>query len=53
MNGEDLLWAMGTLGFEDYLEPLRVYLAKFREAERQAMAAGGTSKASHVTNDTS
>ena len=31
MNGEDLLWAMSTLGFEDYLEPLKVYLARYRE----------------------
>ena len=33
MNGDDLLWAMGTLGFEDYLEPLKVYLLKYRELE--------------------
>ncbi|CAG7880809.1 unnamed protein product [Brassica rapa] len=32
VNGEDLLWAMSTLGFEDYLEPLKVYLARYREA---------------------
>ncbi len=31
INGDDILWAMTTLGFEDYLEPLKVYLAKFRE----------------------
>ena len=31
INGDDLLWAMSTLGFEDYVEPLKVYLAKFRE----------------------
>jgi len=28
------------LGFEDYVEPLKVYLAKFREAEGQKEAAG-------------
>ena len=33
MNGDDLLWAMGTLGFEDYPEPLKVYLFKYRELE--------------------
>lgn len=33
INGDDLLWAMSTLGFEDYLEPLRLYLQKFRDAE--------------------
>ena len=31
INGEDLLWAMSTLGFEEYVEPLKVYLMKYRE----------------------
>ena len=31
INGDDLLWAMATLGFEEYIEPLKVYLHKFRE----------------------
>ncbi|XP_004495242.1 nuclear transcription factor Y subunit B-1-like [Cicer arietinum] len=33
INGDDLLWAMATLGFEDYIEPLKVYLARYREIE--------------------
>ncbi|XP_071716998.1 nuclear transcription factor Y subunit B-3-like [Rutidosis leptorrhynchoides] len=33
INGDDLLWAMTTLGFEEYVEPLKVYLAKYREIE--------------------
>jgi hypothetical protein len=41
VNGDDLLWAMGTLGFEEYVEPLKVYLGKFREAEKAALAGGG------------
>ena len=32
INGDDLLWAMGTLGFDQYSEPLRVYLSKYRES---------------------
>eukprot|EP00605_Chrysophyceae_sp_TOSAG23-4_P000567 GSChrysophyteH1.ASY1.ANO1.641.1 assembled CDS len=32
INGDDLLWAMGTLGFEQYGEPLREYLSKYRES---------------------
>eukprot|EP00850_Spirogloea_muscicola_P003473 SM000014S00261 [mRNA] locus=s14:328932:330492:+ [translate_table: standard] len=36
INGDDLLWAMSTLGFEDCIEPLKLYLHKFREV-------GGTS----------
>ena len=31
INGDDLLWAMTTLGFENYVEPLKVYLARYRE----------------------
>lgn len=33
INGDDLLSAMSTLGFDDYVEPLKLYLQKFREAE--------------------
>lgn len=31
INGEDILWAMETLGFGHYLEHLRLYLQKYRE----------------------
>ncbi|KAL5711302.1 Nuclear transcription factor Y subunit B-8 [Ranunculus cassubicifolius] len=31
INGDDLLWAMATLGFEDYIDPLKVYLNRYRE----------------------
>ncbi|KAL5219511.1 hypothetical protein ABZP36_020195 [Zizania latifolia] len=43
INGDDLLWAMTTLGFEDYVEPLKHYLHKFREieGERAAASTGG------------
>lgn len=34
INGDDLLWAMGTLGFEEYVEPLRQYLQKYRETAK-------------------
>ncbi|ONK77024.1 uncharacterized protein A4U43_C02F2320 [Asparagus officinalis] len=33
INGDDLLWAMTTLGFEEYIEPLKLYLQKYREME--------------------
>ena len=33
INGDDLLSAMSTLGFEEYVEPLRTYLANLRESE--------------------
>ena len=31
INGDDLIWSMGTLGFEDYVEPLKLYLKLYRE----------------------
>ncbi|SGZ53768.1 CIC11C00000002367 [Sungouiella intermedia] len=34
LNGEDILWAMFTLGFEHYAETLKIYLAKYREFEQ-------------------
>jgi len=41
INGDDLLWAMSTLGFDRYVEPLKVYLAKYREAVRGDKPEGG------------
>lgn len=41
VNGDDLLWALSTLGFECYVEPLKAYLAKFRDAEKAAAQATG------------
>jgi len=38
INGEDILFAMSSLGFDNYVEPLKLYLQKYREAmkgERQ------------------
>ncbi|KNA19184.1 hypothetical protein SOVF_063690 [Spinacia oleracea] len=41
INGDDLLWAMTTLGFEEYVEPLKVYLHKYRELEGEKMTVSG------------
>ncbi|KAH3816249.1 nuclear transcription factor Y subunit beta-like [Dreissena polymorpha] len=32
INGEDILYAMSTLGFDTYVEPLKQYLQKYRES---------------------
>lgn len=32
INGDDLLWAMSTLGFDKYVDPLKTYLLKYRES---------------------
>jgi len=31
INGEDIIWAMQQLGFDMYVEPLKLYLQKYRE----------------------
>ncbi|KAK8510712.1 hypothetical protein V6N12_067162 [Hibiscus sabdariffa] len=43
INGDDLLWAMATLGFEDYIDPLKIYLTKYREGDSKGSgsAKGG------------
>ncbi|GLT32473.1 hypothetical protein SLA2020_071390 [Shorea laevis] len=33
VNGDDICWAIGTLGFDDYAGPLRRYLQRYREVE--------------------
>ena len=33
INGDDIIWAITTLGFEDYVEPLKSYLQKYRDIE--------------------
>ncbi|XP_038976582.1 nuclear transcription factor Y subunit B-10-like [Phoenix dactylifera] len=33
ITAEDVIWAMGKLGFEDYVGPLRRYLQRYRESE--------------------
>jgi len=32
INGEDLLFAMSTLGFDSYVEPLKQFLSKYRDS---------------------
>uniref|UniRef100_A0A4W5P613 Nuclear transcription factor Y subunit beta n=1 Tax=Hucho hucho TaxID=62062 RepID=A0A4W5P613_9TELE len=43
INGEDILFAMSTLGFDMYVEPLKLYLQKFREAMKGEKGIGGIS----------
>ena len=35
INGDDLLWAMSTLGFDKYVDPLKLYLQKYREVRQR------------------
>ena len=37
INGDDIIWAITTLGFEDYVDPLKSYLQKYREIEGEKL----------------
>ncbi|CCX30152.1 Similar to Transcriptional activator HAP3; acc. no. P13434 [Pyronema omphalodes CBS 100304] len=43
VNGEDILFAMTSLGFENYAEALKIYLAKYRERNQSEGGSGGGS----------
>jgi len=43
INGEDILFAMSTLGFDNYVEPLKQYLTKYREAMKGEKGSLNTS----------
>jgi hypothetical protein len=43
---------MERMGFDEYVEPLKVYLAKFREAEKRALVAAQAGKAGGVVHST-
>ncbi|GMP85214.1 hypothetical protein CsSME_00038456 [Camellia sinensis var. sinensis] len=45
INGDDLLWAMATLGFEEYIDPLKVYLSRYREGDTKGSGKGGEGSA--------
>ena len=36
VNGEDILFAMSSLGFENYAEALKIYLSKYREVSSRS-----------------
>lgn len=37
INGDDIIWAITTLGFENYVTPLKTYLQKYREIEGEKL----------------
>lgn len=50
MNGEDILWAMQNLGFDNYIEPLKVFLQKYRESAKQPMDESGNATSEESFN---
>lgn len=54
INGEDILYSMHDLGFENYAEVLKIYLAKYREQQALKQERGETkSKKKHLPQETS
>ncbi|GMP40246.1 hypothetical protein CsSME_00010769 [Camellia sinensis var. sinensis] len=48
VNGDDICWALSSLGFDDYAEAIVRYLHKYREFEREK---ANQNKASSSTED--
>jgi len=51
VNGEDILFAMTSLGFENYAEVLKIYLAKYRQSNKDAPVPGGSGKRKGSTGE--
>lgn len=51
INGDDLLWAMTTLGFENYVGPLKLYLNNYRETEGEKTYMSKQEEHAHSPND--
>lgn len=53
INGEDILYAMCALGFDNYVDPLTLYLHKYREStktDRNISAGDGSFEDSGASN---
>ncbi|EXB29559.1 Nuclear transcription factor Y subunit B-6 [Morus notabilis] len=46
ITAEDVLWAMSKLGFDDYIEPLTLYLHRYRDAEGDRSGSSSSSAVS-------
>ncbi|KAJ6217486.1 hypothetical protein RDWZM_008643 [Blomia tropicalis] len=53
INGEDILFAMANLGFDNYIEPLKLYLMKYREYTMRNEKASELKTFSDNKDDTS
>jgi histone H3/H4 len=51
VNGDDVCWAFSALGFDDYVDPMRRYLLKFRELEGDRAAAAASSRGGGMPPD--
>lgn len=52
INGEDILFAMSSLGFDNYVEPLKVFLQKYRESTKNEKGVGSSDHSLDYQNTT-
>lgn len=54
IGGEDILFAMASLGFDNYIEPLKIYLMKYRDyTMRNEKDFKNTENKDDISNDSS
>ncbi|KAL6293192.1 hypothetical protein ACE6H2_001334 [Prunus campanulata] len=51
VNGDDLCWALGALGFDDYTGPLRRYLHRYREQEGERLSSSANNNNNENNQD--
>ncbi|OAY42298.1 nuclear transcription factor Y subunit B-4 [Manihot esculenta] len=51
LNGDDICWALSSLGFDNYSQAIVRYLHKYREAERERSANQNKATASTQEKD--
>ncbi|KAI4301373.1 hypothetical protein L6164_034658 [Bauhinia variegata] len=51
VNGDDICWALSALGFDDYTEPLKRYLHKYRESEGERANQNKANSEENVETD--
>ncbi|KMZ63107.1 Nuclear transcription factor Y subunit B-5 [Zostera marina] len=49
VNGDDICWAFGTLGFDSFVQPMKRYLNKYRDYESKRAAAAAATAAAEAT----
>ncbi|KMZ68041.1 Nuclear transcription factor Y subunit B-5 [Zostera marina] len=49
VNGNDICWAFGTLGFDSFVQPMKRYLNKYRDYESKRAATAAATAAAEAT----
>lgn len=51
VNGDDICWALSTLGFDNYADQLKLYLHKYRQLEGERANNQTSKTAAHADHD--